>query len=412
MKAIYRKKSYLLLMFVFTLVLCGCEEKEMRRFDTITIGNYNGAQLNWLVINETATTATLLCDTFVDKRSYNDTDDFCTWESCELRTWLNNDFYDMAFTSEEKDKIIPQTYSNLDNQIYLTNGGADTIDFVTLPSLYDMEEIYYGSIRNTQKNSKKRSKHEEFCMADVCAQLNDYDDRDWWWLRSPGNLSNTAAVVGASTTVSYSGMMVDDSLTGGYIRPMIEIKKEGSGDVSEEPDYYEVTEVTESIIDDNNTEATSTKVYTTANFEDFWINENTFDVFGYLEANGATDFNAISIAEKTMNVVCYFDKSKFEINFYDTGYGCQIHYTTYLDSVGEGKHVSVSVFGEQGKYDMYNVYGHANTYMTHDAINVLQLLVEASRDNNISTCPLCGATNTHKATKEYHSIQHAFWGLD
>lgn len=406
----------MLFSLVLTVVLCGCGDTSTKRnYETMTFGSYNGQPLNWLVISENSESATLLCDTFVDKRDYNDVSDSYIWESCELRRWLNSDFYNSAFTSEEQERILSKTYSNLDNPVYMIDGGNDTTDLVTIPSLSDMEDIYYESVGN---NTKGRDNHKEFCLADACSQLNDVDDREWWWLRSPGHMTGTAAVVEGTTVVTYSGKMVDDSLTGGYIRPMIELSlntTDNSVLQSESEDATVSTDVVntdENSAEENSIEVNTPAVYSSANFNDFWIDDMTYDVFGYLEANGAVDFDTISTTEKTLYCACRFGNSKFTINFYDTGYGCQVRYDTYLDSIGEGKSVETTVFGEQGKYDLYNVYGYANTYMTFDSLNVLQLLVEASRDNNIQSCPLCGATATHDVTKEYYSIEHGFWGLD
>lgn len=43
-----------------------------------------------------------------------------TWETSTLRTWLNNDFYNAAFSADEKGVIIEQTLKNEDNEEYKT----------------------------------------------------------------------------------------------------------------------------------------------------------------------------------------------------------------------------------------------------------------------------------------------------
>lgn len=43
-----------------------------------------------------------------------------TWETSTLRTWLNNDFYNAAFSADEKGVIIEQSLKNEDNEAYKT----------------------------------------------------------------------------------------------------------------------------------------------------------------------------------------------------------------------------------------------------------------------------------------------------
>ena len=48
----------------------------------------------------------------IDCQPYNTEYKNVTWETCSLRKWLNEAFYNKAFTSEEKAKIILSEVKN------------------------------------------------------------------------------------------------------------------------------------------------------------------------------------------------------------------------------------------------------------------------------------------------------------
>lgn len=81
---------------------------------TVDFGRYpQGANgevepIKWYVLERENGKAFLLCKNAIDCRSYNDTDGDpdLSWETCTLRSWLNNDFYNEAFTPEEQKKIL------------------------------------------------------------------------------------------------------------------------------------------------------------------------------------------------------------------------------------------------------------------------------------------------------------------
>jgi hypothetical protein len=50
----------------------------------------------------------------LDAKPYNEEDTSITWENCTLRKWLNDTFYNTAFTDSEKTKIVESTIVNED----------------------------------------------------------------------------------------------------------------------------------------------------------------------------------------------------------------------------------------------------------------------------------------------------------
>jgi hypothetical protein len=143
--------------------------------DIVTFGNYT-----WYVINKTDCGCTLLCEDPIGNRAYNDKWEAITWESCTLRSWLNNDFYN-EFSDEEKAMIVKTKNKNSDNSEYGTDGGNDTEDYIYLLSLDEAGQLS-ENIRSIGS---------------------------WWWLRSSGYCQSLAAAgVFSDGSLSTDGWFV------------------------------------------------------------------------------------------------------------------------------------------------------------------------------------------------------------
>ena len=79
----------------------------------------------------------------LDTKPYNNEDKKVSWETCTLRNWLNNDFYNNAFSNEEKKEILSVTLDNKANTFYGTTGGNNTTDKVFCLSIEEAEK-YFG----------------------------------------------------------------------------------------------------------------------------------------------------------------------------------------------------------------------------------------------------------------------------
>ncbi len=152
--------------------------------DTITIPTVEvefkpGTRLFWgkqnvmrvLEVDREHDTALLIAERPVCDGRYHSKWEDITWEHCDLRAWLNGEYYDTAFSEEEKEAILETHLSNPDNPKYNTPGGNDTDDRIFLLSIDEAEKYF--------KDDADRA------------------TGSWWWLRSPGgNGSNAASVYG------------------------------------------------------------------------------------------------------------------------------------------------------------------------------------------------------------------------
>lgn len=188
--------------------------------DVYTFGSYeqdndrtNGKEsIEWIVldVNISDGKALLLSKYALDCEQYHVSRTSVTWENCTLRSWLNGDFYNAAFNSVEKNRIVSTTLTNENNPRNGTNGGNDTTDNVFLLSYSDATNINYGfSSNNNVYDEARRCQPTEYAKAQGCwtsTDSNYYGNCDWW-LRTPG--ADSRSVLGVSGN-GFIGLYGDD----------------------------------------------------------------------------------------------------------------------------------------------------------------------------------------------------------
>ena len=129
--------------------------KNVSKGDLIYLGNYeqdnnleNGKEpIVWEVLYLDGNQLLLQSRDILDFKEVDTIDDFnsyqFTWETCTLRSWLNNEFFNEAFDSSEQTLIIDSYVENLDNKYMSGQGGNDTMDKVYLLSNEEIMD-YYG----------------------------------------------------------------------------------------------------------------------------------------------------------------------------------------------------------------------------------------------------------------------------
>ena len=217
----------------------------------------NGPEpIEWIVIAEEDGKLLVMSRYILDGVPYHTEYTDVTWETCALRAFLNDDFYNTAFDADEQARILTTTVTNPDNARMSVPGGNDTEDKIFLLSMEEVEKYFTF----TQWDDESMHGNCQLLMTDVTpyakskgvAQLvvkdevfygieeNDFyglDDCGYtedvlgqtfapWWLRSPGIYSNTACMV---TYIGHAGWdsfdrVVDDDEG---VRPVMYITKEG-----------------------------------------------------------------------------------------------------------------------------------------------------------------------------------------
>ena len=191
---------------------------------TIEFGRYpfeaDGTEkpIRWIVLRREEGRALLLSAYGLDAKPYNEKFEAVTWETCTLRRWLNREFFETAFTEDEKRRILLTKLQNEDDPRYQTPGGNDTEDRVFLLSVQEVEEYLPEELVRRKKATPNTVN---------LGALNGCNGNCWWWLRSSGDDPYTAAGVYGSGDIDDIGLYVYVSKSG--VCPALWIKSERQG---------------------------------------------------------------------------------------------------------------------------------------------------------------------------------------
>ena len=165
----------------------------------------------WKILSIEENRALLLSAYGLDAKMYNDSDADVTWETSALRSWMNGEFFENAFTQSEQEQIIQVENLNYVNLLYKTPGGERTLDKVFLLSINEARN-YFESAENRQCEGTVFAKHSHLW-------IDENNGYSWWWLRSPGEEKNFGAIVDSDGNIINSGTQVDNNE--GLVRPAL-----------------------------------------------------------------------------------------------------------------------------------------------------------------------------------------------
>ena len=184
--------------------------------NTIFFGRYpqdeDGREkpIEWTVMKAEKNKMLLLSKYVLDAQPYNKKFKEVTWETSDIRRWLNSDFYITAFNDIEQSKIANTLVRTENNPEYGTDGGNDTEDKVFLLSTKEAKSLFINDGERRTTATKYAEK--------AGVYMND-EGYSWWWLRSPGYKSNGADEVDKYGWVSWYGRDVDYDADG--VRPAL-----------------------------------------------------------------------------------------------------------------------------------------------------------------------------------------------
>ena len=137
--------------------------------DVISWGVWEDKPLLWRVLDREGDKRLLLAEEIVARQPYNKEYDNTYWQTSTLRRWLNQAFFQKAFSLKERSRILNTRLKNPPNPRYLTAGGGDTVDKLFLLGLDQLER---------------------YLPTDAQRAMGQ-----WWWVRSPGlNILSAASV--------------------------------------------------------------------------------------------------------------------------------------------------------------------------------------------------------------------------
>ena len=195
--------------------------------------------LKWRVLDPS--TGLVLCESIIDSQAYSNTiysygndpyyNQSAYWNDAEhthyandyatssIRAWLNDDFYNTAFSSSQKASILT---SELENKAYSISyseyDSASTIDKVFLLSYSEAQNTSYGFTNNTYSTDIRGSMGTDYAKAQGLWIAHNKCSN--WRLRSASNGSNGDCFVNDTGRIDVTNY-VNDTCVG--IRPAIKI---------------------------------------------------------------------------------------------------------------------------------------------------------------------------------------------
>lgn len=209
--------------FVITLAGCGkAEGIEVGKKGTeVQFGNYQGEPIEWIVLDRELEdgqgTAILLSKYNIDLCCYNLDHANVYWAGSDLREWINNDFYNEAFSSEEQKNIVPMELkaTNEHNGKMVKEKVTDNVSLLSLEEMEKYSIEYKGKLKGASTYVQKYKQSPETYLGG--------------WLRSPCMVNDTGS--NADTWVTKIGEYGQADIISRYslydhyegVRPMVKV---------------------------------------------------------------------------------------------------------------------------------------------------------------------------------------------
>ena len=132
---------------------------------------------------------------------------YYTWKTCDLRTWLNNDFFEGTFSEQEKKLVSTVKISGGENPYYDSDPGDSTKDKIFLLSIREAEKYFPNDMSRIVQLTEYMEKF-----------LGKYisSPQYGWWLRSPGAYDYYGTYVQPDGVIDSYGDYADSR---GMLRP-------------------------------------------------------------------------------------------------------------------------------------------------------------------------------------------------
>ena len=165
--------------------------------------------ISWDILEETDGTYTLLSEYILDSQQYAELRN--KYEDSGIRAWLNDDFLNAAFTSNEKTNILDEEVDNSDTSTGFKNNyfvSDNTFDKIYLLSYEEAMSEASGFSASTDSSSSRYRKVTDYALAVGCNKASSYGGTGTWWLRSPHEEGyRYVSCVGSDGNISYADVL-------------------------------------------------------------------------------------------------------------------------------------------------------------------------------------------------------------
>ena len=185
---------------------------------TVEFGTYPAtadgtpAPITWYIVTEQDDKQLLLAKNVLDCKPMNTEMAKLDWETCSLRSWLNSEFLEIAFSADEAAQIAEVSIKDAGNGDFFVEGMKETTDRIFIPSMDELD-TYFGAKTWTATNVGYTDL--VGVPTEYAIRQGAYTDRvtngTFWWLRTGGS-----EMYGAYMGVWQVAIVYADGLVGSY----------------------------------------------------------------------------------------------------------------------------------------------------------------------------------------------------
>ena len=213
--------------FTKTLAEIDASQKPLKEFEKMTFGGQD-----WLVLEKEDSRALIIKEKISENRRYHHMKTEITWAECELRSYLNGEYYN-SFNEQDKARIIKTRVTTPTQPWHGTDGGADTEDYIFIPSVQEAVK-YFGGSDDFEIRKGWWASMEGLWLGNAFGQVlydqynrsrsaqSDGGGENGWLLRSPGRLNVFIMGIGSNGHIGFTGYNVDSGHLG--IRPAMWVR--------------------------------------------------------------------------------------------------------------------------------------------------------------------------------------------
>ena len=184
-------------------------------------------EIEWEVLDKKDNQILVISKKALDAQEYWDSFENTDWEASEMRKWLNESFFQNAFSQYHQSLIMDTAVTADQNPDYQTDTGAGTTDKIYLLSMDEVQR-YFPDIES------------RICQPTVYTKVKGVAIQNlntWWWLRTSGKDRKHMAIVYFDGEMKSDGFRV--YVKDGGVRPAMWINLSDISEVEVPQEYFQ-----------------------------------------------------------------------------------------------------------------------------------------------------------------------------
>ena len=134
-------------------------------------GKIRFGKYDWFVLDNQPDRMLIVTEKVIEHRPYHHEEAAITWEACDMRRYLNGEFFE-SFDESDRARILEVTNENHDNPWYGTPGGNPTKDRIFLLSIDEIVK-YFGDSGQIKTRYMYPSPWGDWCKDEFLPWIDD-----------------------------------------------------------------------------------------------------------------------------------------------------------------------------------------------------------------------------------------------